>query len=345
MNNVVPINKTTNDQAIEPSNLSPIHTISSIVEDDLARVNHTIIDQMQSSVSMIPQLAGHLIASGGKRIRPLLTLAGANLCNYVGQRHIGLAACVEFIHAATLLHDDVVDESLLRRGQASANTIWGNQASVLVGDFLFSRAFQLMVTDGSLRVLKLLSDASARIAEGEVMQLQTTRTLEVSENQYMEMIAAKTAVLFTAAAKVPAIVSESGEAYENALGEYGTNLGIAFQLSDDILDYDANQTKLGKTIGDDFREGKVTLPVLLAWLRGTTKERIFWKRTIVDDNIQTGDLEHAISLMKKHDAFTDTQARAHYFATVAEDALRIFPPTPMRENLTKLAYYCINRTS
>ncbi|MEM7070652.1 MAG: polyprenyl synthetase family protein [Pseudomonadota bacterium] len=322
---------------------SPLQQILKLVEDDLVCVNHMIIDKMHSSVSMIPELAGYLVASGGKRIRPLLTLAGANLCGYVGTRHINLATCVEFIHTATLLHDDVVDESVLRRGQKSASTIWGNQASVLVGDFLFSRAFQLMVSDGSLRVLKILSDASAKIAEGEVLQLQIIRKLDSSEAQYMEMIIAKTATLFEAAARVPAIISESSEQFEQALGEYGTNLGIAFQLSDDVLDYQTSSQKLGKEVGDDFREGKLTLPVLLAWRRCTQKQQSFWNRTICDGNLHDGDLDQAIEMMQHYDVFEDCLSRARHFATVADDALQVFPHTPMRKALSQLAYYCVDR--
>jgi octaprenyl-diphosphate synthase len=246
-----------------------------LVEGDLKKVNQHILDNMKSPVALIPQLAGHIIASGGKRLRPVLTLASANLCGYTGQRHIGLAACVEFIHTATLLHDDVVDESDLRRGQASANAIWGNEASVLVGDFLFSRSFQLMTADGSLQVLRILSDASAVIAEGEVLQLMTANEPTTTEEAYLEVIRSKTAKLFAAATRIGAVVAERPQAEEEALESYGMNIGIAFQLIDDVLDYSADQLKLGKTVGDDFREGKVTLPVILAYRRGNEEERAF----------------------------------------------------------------------
>ncbi|MEM7073079.1 MAG: polyprenyl synthetase family protein, partial [Pseudomonadota bacterium] len=322
---------------------APVDRLLGLLEDEMASVDHTIIDQMQSPVALIPQLAGHLVASGGKRIRPLLTLAGARLCEYTGKRHIGLAACIEFIHTATLLHDDVIDASELRRGSASANSIWGNQASVLVGDFLFSRAFQLMVMDGSMRVLKLLSDASATIAEGEVLQLQTVRAVESSESEYMQVIKAKTAALFKAATKVSALVSEMSVEYEQALAEYGMNFGIAFQLADDVLDYGADQDDIGKTVGDDFREGKVTLPVLLAFRRGNDEDRAFWRRTIGRGDIEDHDLARAIAMMHRYDALQDSLHRARHYATVAADALNLFPASLMRDTLIALARSCVDR--
>src|SRR5512134_2654294 len=241
-----------------------LDALNDIVCGDLRLVNALIVDRMQSPVPLIPQLAGHVVAAGGKRLRPMLTLASARLCGYVGLRHIGLDTCVEFIHTATLLHDDVVDDSALRRGLASANTVWGNKPSVLVGDFLFSRAFELMVEDGSLEVLEILSRASSIIAEGEVMQLVTTSDIETSEAAYLDVVRAKTAQLFAAADFIGAVVAERQKEERDALEAYGMNLGIAFQLIDDVLDYSAKQATLGKTIGDDFREGKMTLPVVLA---------------------------------------------------------------------------------
>lgn len=315
----------------------------SLVDHDLARVNQYILDNMQSPVALIPQLAGHLIAAGGKRIRPMMTLAAARLCNYTGSRQIGLAACVEFIHTATLLHDDVVDESALRRGQDSANAVWGNQASVLVGDFLFSRAFQLMVADGSLPVLKILSDASAVIAEGEVLQLTTAGAPETTEDDYLRVIRSKTATLFAAAARVGAAVAERPAAEETALDSYGMNLGIAFQLVDDVLDYSAKQAELGKTIGDDFREGKVTLPIILAWGRGSEEERGFWRRTIERLEQEDGDLERAIEIMTKHDAISDSIDRARHYGAMARDALGVFSPSETKEALVELVDFCIYR--
>jgi len=317
--------------------------LTMLVADDLKRVNQVIVDRMDSPVALIPQLAGHIIAAGGKRLRPLITLAAADLCGYQGDRHISLAACVEFIHTATLLHDDVVDDSDLRRGQDSAKAVWGNQASVLVGDFLFSRSFQLMVQDGSLRVLKILSDASATIAEGEVMQLMTTNDTETSEAAYMAVIRAKTAKLFAAAAEIGAVVAERPAAEGEALESYGMNFGIAFQLVDDVLDYSAEQAQLGKTIGDDFREGKITLPVVLAWRRGTEAERDFWRRTLETMEQQDGDLEQAIELMNKYNTLSDTIERSRHYGSIARDALGIFPETETKRALVNLIDFCIDR--
>ena len=248
--------------------------LTNLVADDLRDVNELIIRYMDSPVVLIPQLASHLVAAGGKRLRPVLTLASAKMCGYAdGNRHIALAACVEFIHTATLLHDDVVDESGLRRGLASANAVFGNKASVLVGDFLFSRSFELMVEDGSLDILRILSHASSVIAEGEVLQLITSNDTETSETAYLDVIRAKTAQLFAAACRIGAVVAERPRVEEEALETYGMNLGIAFQLIDDVLDFSAEQAKLGKTVGDDFREGKITLPIILAFRRGDNEER------------------------------------------------------------------------
>src|SRR5512143_3105943 len=267
-----------------------LDALNDMVRDDLRLVNALIVDRMQSPVPLIPQLAGHVVAAGGKRLRPMLTLASARLCGYRGGRHQALAACVEFIHTATLLHDDVIDDSDLRRGLATANAVWGNKASVLVGDFLFSRAFQLMVTDGSLRVLEILSGASAVIAEGEVLQLITSNDTATSEQAYLDVIRCKTAALFAAACRIGAVVSDRSRVEEEALDSYGLNLGIAFQLIDDVLDYSARQTELGKTVGDDFREGKVTLPVILAYRRGDEEERAFWRRCLEKLEQEEADL-------------------------------------------------------
>lgn len=320
-----------------------IDALQRLVGEDLQRVNQHILTNMQSPVALIPQLASHLIAAGGKRLRPMLTLAAANLCGYTGTRHIGLSACVEFIHTATLLHDDVVDESELRRGQESANAVWGNQASVLVGDFLFSRAFQLMVADGSLQVLKILSDASAIIAEGEVLQLMTANDPQASEEAYLEVIRSKTATLFAAASRVGAVVADRPKLQEEALESFGMNLGIAFQLIDDVLDYSAKQAQLGKTVGDDFREGKVTLPVILAWRRGSEEERDFWRRTVERLDQTEDDLETAIGLMTKHRSLTDTVERARHYASIAKDSLGIFPDGDMKAAMLEVVDFCVER--
>ena len=318
--------------------------LSALVDDDLERVNQVILQRMQSPVALIPELAGHIIAAGGKRLRPMLTLLAARMCDYRGNRHIALAACVEFIHTATLLHDDVVDESGLRRGLASANTVWGNKASVLVGDFLFSRAFQLMVDDRSLDVLRILSDASAVIAEGEVLQLITANDTATSEQAYLEVIEAKTATLFGAACRIGAVVADRPRVDEEALTSYGLNLGIAFQLVDDVLDYSAAQTTLGKTVGDDFRDGKITLPVILAYRRGGEAERTFWRRTLEDRDQQEDDLAHAIELMQMNACLSDTVARARHYGAVARDAMGIFPDSAEKRTLLDLIDFSIDRT-
>ena len=320
-----------------------LERLSELITDDIKAVNALIVQHMDSPVDMIPQLAGHIIAAGGKRLRPMLTLGSARMCGYQGTRHLGLAASVEFIHTATLLHDDVVDESDLRRGSASANAVWGNKASVLVGDFLFSRAFQLMVADGSLEVLDILSNTSAVIAEGEVMQLITTNDTETGEPAYLNVIKAKTAQLFAAACKLGAVVAERPKVEEEALDTFGINLGIAFQVIDDVLDYSAKQATLGKTVGDDFREGKISLPVILAFHRGNDDDRKFWRRTLEDQEQTEGDLEHAIHLMEKHVALEDSVKRARHYGAMARDALGIFPDSPYKKAFIELIDFCIER--
>jgi octaprenyl-diphosphate synthase len=319
-----------------------------LVQDDMAACNRAIIARMDSPVALIPQLAAHIVAAGGKRLRPLLTLAAARMCGYpaageAGERHVMLAACVEFIHTATLLHDDVVDDSQLRRGLASANAVFGNKASVLVGDFLFARAFQLMVEDGSLSVLAILSRAAATIAEGEVLQLATQNDLSTSEERYLDVIKGKTAALFAAACQVGAVVAARPEAEERALAEYGMRLGIAFQLVDDALDYAADQRTLGKTVGDDFREGKITLPVLAAYQAGDPAERAFWRRTIEDSDQTDEDLDHALRLMEQRGAIRATLDRAAEAAAGAKAALSIFPDSALRRSLLDVADYTVSR--
>jgi octaprenyl-diphosphate synthase len=323
----------------EPS----IDSLLALVNDDLERVNTVIHRNMQSPVATIPELAAHLIDAGGKRLRPMLTLAAARLCGYEGERHVNLAACVEFIHTATLLHDDVVDGSDMRRGRKAANIIFGNKSSVLVGDFLFSRAFELMVEDGSLDVLRILSNASSVIAEGEVMQLRTANNTETSETAYLEVIEAKTAKLFAAACEVGAAVAERPKVEREALVGFGHNIGIAFQLVDDILDYSAKQATLGKGVGDDFREGKVTLPVVLAFRRGDETERAFWRRTLEGLDQSEADLQHAIALMDRHDALADSLSRARHYGDMARDSLAIFPAGEIRDALVEVVDFCIRR--
>ncbi|MBR0656208.1 polyprenyl synthetase family protein [Roseomonas arctica] len=298
---------------------------------------------MDSPVALIPQLAAHIIAAGGKRLRPLLTLAAARLCGHEGERHILLASCVEFIHTATLLHDDVVDESALRRGQASANALFGNKPSVLVGDFLFARAFQLMIEDGDVEAMRILSEASATIAEGEVLQLMIQNDLAATEAQYFAMIEGKTAALFAAASELGGVVGQRPPAECAALREYGGALGIAFQLIDDALDYAADEKALGKTVGDDFREGKITLPVMLAFVRGDAAEQAFWRRTIEAREQEEADLVQAQALMARHGSVAETVARAESYGDRARAALEIFPDSQARRALLGIVDFCIAR--
>lgn len=331
------------EEGREKSRKPSLQPLTDLVGEDLKAVNQLILERMHSPVALIPQLAGHIVAAGGKRLRPMLTLAAAKMCGYAGERHRALAACVEFIHTATLLHDDVVDESDLRRGLATANAVWGNKASVLVGDFLFARSFQLMVADGSLRVLDILSNASAVIAEGEVLQLVTSNDTETSEQAYLEVIRCKTAALFAAACRIGAVVADRPRVEEEALDSYGLNLGIAFQLIDDVLDYSARQVELGKSIGDDFREGKITLPVVLAFRRGDAEERAFWKRVLEDLDQRDEDLKHALALLERHGALRDTIARAAHYGAIARDSLGIFPDGPAKRALVEIVDFCIER--
>ncbi|MSO70494.1 MAG: polyprenyl synthetase family protein [Alphaproteobacteria bacterium] len=320
-----------------------LDALIALCADDLRLVNAIVLEHMQSEVALVPQLAGHIIAAGGKRLRPMLTLACARLVGYAGQRHLALAAAVEFIHTATLLHDDVVDESGLRRGAETANALWGNKASVLVGDFLFSRAFQLMVADGSLAVLKVLAEASATIAEGEVRQMMTANNTATVEREYLEVIEAKTAALFAAACRIGALVADRPQVEEEALARFGRSLGIAYQLTDDALDYSANNFDLGKRAGDDFRDGKLTLPVLLAFARGDAEERAFWRRVLEDQDQRDGDFEHALAILRRHGTIAETVERARAQGTEARRALARFPDGPTRQALLDLVEFSVER--
>ena len=316
-----------------------------IVSEDMGAVNRIILDKAVSDVELIPTLAHHLIESGGKRLRPMLTIASAKLCGYHGDGHVRLAAAVEFMHTATLLHDDVVDESDVRRGKATARRVWGNQASVLVGDFLLGQAFRMMVEVGSMGALKILSSAAAVIAEGEVMQLAAAKNTATTEDEYLAIINAKTAALFSAATEVGAAITSRPTEEQAALKSYGRNLGIAFQLIDDALDYSGDSKRLGKSVGDDFREGKITLPVILCFRRGNDSERTFWRRTLSEGKIEDGDLEHAIHLMKKHNAIEATLERAEHYGAIARDALAIFKPGPHARALSDVITFCIARAN
>ena len=326
-----------------PGHVPSLSPLLGLCAGGMHAVNQVILDRMQSRVALIPELAGHLIAGGGKRLRPMLTLACAQLFDYAGTRHHRLAACVEFIHTATLLHDDVVDVSDLRRGKATANVIWGNSASVLVGDFLFSRSFELMVEDGSLRVLKILSGASAVIAEGEVAQLTAQRDVDTTEERYLEIITAKTAVLFAAACQIAAVVAERGAQVEASLESFGRNLGIAFQLVDDAIDYVSDAGTMGKDAGDDFRDGKLTLPVILAYARGSEAERRFWREAMLGRAAGDEELRQATALLRSCGAIDDTLDRARLYGARAIDALAAFPKGAARAALVETVEFAIAR--
>jgi len=321
-----------------------IDRLVELVTPDMERVNAQILTRTGSEVTMIPEVANHLISSGGKRMRPMLTLAMASLTGYSGEGHIKLAAAVEFMHTATLLHDDVVDESDMRRGRPAARKLWGNEASVLVGDFLLGQAFKMMVEVGSMRALDILSNAAAIIAEGEVMQLGAAKNTATTEDEYLAVIRAKTAELFAAACEVGPVLTNRPKAEHAACRSFGMNLGIAFQLVDDVLDYGGKPAKLGKNIGDDFREGKITLPVVLSFRRGSETERGFWSRVLVHGDIAENDLETALGLMIKHRALADTIKRAQHYGAIARDALALFPASEMKQALEEAVEFCTART-
>lgn len=330
--------------SLEEKNSGPgVEGLVRLTAADMDRVNQTILSRTGSDVAMIPEVANHLISSGGKRLRPMLTLATAGLCGHEGDGHVKLAAAVEFMHTATLLHDDVVDESDMRRGKLAARMLWGNEASVLVGDFLLGQAFRMMVEVGSLPCLDVLSTAATVIAEGEVMQLAAAKDTQTSEDDYLAVIRAKTAALFAAACEVGAILPNRNKAEIAACRSYGLNLGIAFQLIDDALDYGGTAAKLGKNVGDDFREGKITLPVVLSFRRGSEQERAFWRRTLEDGKIEDGDIETALATMRRHRALEDTIERARHYGAMARDALELFPASPWRQAMLDTVEFCISR--
>lgn len=335
---VIPLEENKNKQA----SIKPLVDLTKV---DMERVNQLILSKAGSDVQMIPEVARHLISSGGKRLRPMLTLASASMFGYEGEDHIKLATSVEFMHTATLLHDDVVDESDLRRGKSTARMIWGNQASVLVGDFLLGQAFRMMVEVGSLDALDVLSTAACVIAEGEVLQLSVAKHMETTEDDYLEVIKAKTAALFAAAAEVGPIVARTSKSERNALKSYGMNLGLAFQLVDDALDYGGKAADLGKNVGDDFREGKITLPVILAYRRGTAQERAFWKDAI--ENGKNGDenLGQALALINKYNGLSNTIARALHYGAIARDALAPLPDSAWKSALMDVIDFTISRVS
>ncbi|WP_298917704.1 polyprenyl synthetase family protein [uncultured Algimonas sp.] len=325
--------------------LSPVQHLWTLCRDDMAAVDALIVERMHSPIGMIPDLAQHLVGAGGKRLRPLLTVATARLCDYSGDAHHKLAAAVEFIHSATLLHDDVVDESDLRRGRKPANLIWGNSASILVGDFLFARAFNLMVEAGSMEALGILSNASSVIAEGEVHQLAALRNIDMTEDDYMTVIEAKTAALFAAATEVAPVITGLDAAKRTALRDYGMKLGLAFQLVDDALDYGGQQSALGKSVGDDFREGKMTLPVIRALAKADASETEFWRKVIVAREQDDLDLQRAVSILRRTGALDETLQMARRFSVEAIETLDPFERSPLRDCLQDLAAYVVSRAS
>ena len=324
----------------------PQDRLASWLADDMAAVNALIRDRMASEhAPRIPEVTAHLIEAGGKRLRPMLTLAAARLCGYAGADHQKLAATVEFIHTATLLHDDVVDESARRRGRPTANLLWDNKSSVLVGDYLFARSFQLMVETGSLRVLDILANASAVIAEGEVLQLTTAQDLATTEDTYLKVIRGKTAALFSAATEVGGVIAGVPEEQVQALHTYGDALGIAFQIADDLLDYGGSSASIGKNTGDDFRERKLTLPVIKAVAKADAEERTFWLRVIEKGDQREGDLQQALALMARHGAMEAARDQALDWSAKARTALKALPDHPLRGMLSELAAYVVSRIS
>lgn len=335
---VIPLEEGKNKQA-------SVKPLVDLTKSDMDRVNQLILSKAGSDVQMIPEVANHLISSGGKRLRPMLTLASAQMFGYQGDGHIKLATSVEFMHTATLLHDDVVDESDLRRGKSTARMIWGNQASVLVGDFLLGQAFKMMVETGSMDALDVLASAAAVIAEGEVLQLSVAKNMETTEDDYLSVIRAKTAALFAAAAEVGPIVANTDRSNRAALKSYGMNLGLAFQLVDDALDYGGKAADLGKNVGDDFREGKITLPIILSYRRGTQEDRDFWKLAIEQGQSTDENLERALGLISRYNGLGDTIARAKHYGAIARDALSPLPASPHKAALMEVIDFCIERVN
>ncbi len=329
---------------LDDVSVKPHEQLAAVLADDMEAVNALIAGRMASEhAPRIPEVTTHLVGAGGKRLRPMLTLATARMCGYGGDDHVRLAATVEFIHTATLLHDDVVDESAQRRGRPTANLLWDNKSSVLVGDYLFARAFQLMVETGSLRVLDILSNAAATIAEGEVLQLTAAQNLTTTEAIYLQVVRGKTAALFSAATEVGGVVAGVAEEQVRALHTYGDALGIAFQIVDDLLDYGGDAEATGKNVGDDFRERKLTLPVIKAVALADAEERAFWTRVIEKGKQEDGDLEHALALLTKHGTMEATRIEALNWAALAKDALGVLPNHPIREMLNDLADYVVAR--
>ncbi len=331
--------------SVEQTPLKPHERLAALLDDDMVAVNALIRTRMASEhAPRIPEVTAHLVEAGGKRLRPLLTLAAARMCGYDGPYHVHLAATVEFIHTATLLHDDVVDESDKRRGRPTANLLWDNKSSVLVGDYLFARSFQLMTETGNLDVLRILSNAAATIAEGEVLQLTAAQDLGTTEATYLQVVRGKTAALFSAATEVGGVIAGRPADEVKALYDYGDALGIAFQIVDDLLDYWGSDAT-GKNVGDDFRERKLTLPLIKAVAKGNDEERAFWKRVIEKGDQRDGDLEHAIALLNKHNALEDTRQEALAWTARAKQAMGVLPQSELRDLLIELNDFVVSRVS
>ena len=325
------------------NNQKKFDDLQQLVNNDLKKVDIIIKEKIKNKINYIPKVASHLVKAGGKRIRPMLCLACAQLCNYKGVKHINLSASIEFIHTATLLHDDVIDESKKRRGLKTANNIWGNKSSILVGDFLLSKSFNLMTEVENIEVLKILSKTSSIIIEGEISQMLSNKNIATTEDDYLNIIKSKTAQLFATASKIVSYLIKYPNEYKNALDSFGINLGIAFQLIDDLLDYKAVEKDLGKMTGDDFKEGKITLPIILALRRSNQSENNFWKKTIQDGRIDPGDFEKACSILKKREIFGDIHKRAKHYGAIAKDALGIFNNSKEKKILLNIVDFVIDR--
>ena len=336
MGSVIPLKKEIDNSYLKLKNLAG---------DKLDEVSQRIKYKLASEINLIHKMTEYHVKSGGKRIRPLLTLASAKLCGYKdGSRDVNLAACIELIHNATLLHDDVIDNSKLRRGIKTSNSIWGNQSSVLVGDYLFSRCFEMMVEDGSEEILKLLSSTSSRIAQGEVLQLEHKGDVDLLEETYFNIISMKTAALFAAATRVGACLGNKNKKEKDALESYGKNLGLAFQIADDALDYFSSKTVFGKEIGKDFYEGKTTLPLIIIFQRANSEERNFLKEIFKKKNRNEDDFSETLALINKYKALDATFKRAEYFVNVSHDALGIFQHSEEKDVLQKLTEFSLNRS-
>ena len=335
LSNVVPL--------IKIETFNPYEELRLTYQSEIEKVDEFIKDKLSSHIELIGEMSSYLIKSGGKRLRPLLTIASSCLFGYQGDRHVKLAACVELIHNATLLHDDVIDKSNFRRGKRTNNNIWGNKNSILTGDYLLSRCFEIMVEDGSLEVLKLLSSVSSEIAQGEILQLQHEKEIETLEKTYLEIIGSKTSSLFAAAMRVGGCINDKSKNEKEALTSFGFNLGVCFQITDDILDYYSDNTSFGKKIGNDFYEGKVTLPVIMLYQKSSEAERSNLKKIFQADERTEEELRYTLSLMSKYQVIAACKKRAEHFSSVSSDSLGIFPESKERKRLQDLAFYIVNR--